>query len=220
MRVVVLASGRGSNLQALIDAAQDGRLPIRLVGVFSDRGDARALDLARAAAIPAHHVDPHVFADRAAFDRALFAQVADAQPDLIVLAGFMRILDPSAIAPWLGRMVNIHPSLLPKYPGLHTHRRAIQAGDALHGSSVHFVTAELDGGPVLARVEIGIDPGDTPQGLADRLLPHEHRLMVASIGLLATSRVRWSTRGIDLDGMALVRPLRLLKNGELLRLTE
>jgi phosphoribosylglycinamide formyltransferase-1 len=214
MRVVVLASGRGSNLQALIAAADSGDLPIRLAGVFSDRADARALGHARAAGIPAHHVDPRAFPDRAAYDNALFARVAEARPDLVVLAGFMRILDPHAFAPWVGRIINIHPSLLPKYPGLHTHRRAIEAGDALHGSCVHFVSAELDGGPRLACVEIGIDPGDTPASLAERLLPHEHRLIVASVGLLASGRARWSDAGICLDGSLLVEPLRLLDNGE------
>ena len=219
MRVVVLASGRGSNLQAMIAAARDGQLPIHLAGVFSDRVDAHALDHARAAGIPAHHLDPRAFADRANFDRELFAQIAASTPDLIVLAGFMRILDPAAFSPWLGRIINIHPSLLPKYPGLHTHRRAIDAGDKVHGASVHFVTAELDGGPVLAFTEIDIRPGDTPQMLAERLLPHEHRLMVAGVGLLASSRARWSDAGVYVDGVLLSSPLRLLDDNELVMST-
>lgn len=217
MRVVVLASGRGSNLQALIAASRIGRLPIQMAGVFSDRADAQALEHARAAGIPAHPLDPRAFADRASFDRELFARIAAAEPDLIVLAGFMRILDPAAFSPWLGRIINIHPSLLPKYPGLHTHRRAIEAGDKMHGASVHFVTAELDGGPVLAFAEIDIRPGDTPPQLAERLLPHEHRLMLASVGLLASSRARWSDAGVYVDGALLPSPLRLLDNDELVR---
>jgi phosphoribosylglycinamide formyltransferase-1 len=215
MRVVVLASGRGSNLQALIAAVADGRLPARIVGVFSDKARAPALEHARAAGIPAHHLDSRAYPDRAAYDHALFARIGEFNPDLVVLAGFMRILDPSAFSPWLGRIVNIHPSLLPKYPGLHTHRRALEAGDTLHGSTVHFVSAELDGGPRLSRVEIGIDPDDTPESLAARLLPHEHRLIVASVGLLASGHARWTDAGVCLDGCLLANPLRLRENNEL-----
>ena len=215
MRIVVLASGRGSNLEALIDAQREARLPITLVGVFSDKADARALDIARADGIAAVHVDPRAFGSRREFDEALFAAIAAAKPDLVVLAGFMRILDPAAFKPWLGRIINIHPSLLPKYPGLHTHRRALEAGDCLHGASVHFVTAELDGGPVLGQVRIEIRPDDTPQSLAERLLPQEHRLLVACVALLAGNRLRWAANGVHLDGAPLDRPLQLDEDGEL-----
>ena len=215
MRIVVLASGRGSNLEALIDAQREARLPITLVGVFSDKADARALEIARAAGIAAVHVDPRAFGSRREFDEALFAAIAAARPDLVVLAGFMRILDPAAFKPWLGRIINIHPSLLPKYPGLHTHRRALEAGDRLHGASVHFVTAELDGGPVLGQVRIEIRPDDTPQSLAERLLPQEHRLLVACVALLAGNRLRWAANGVHLDGAPLDRPLQLDEDGEL-----
>jgi phosphoribosylglycinamide formyltransferase-1 len=213
LKVVVVASGRGSNLEALIDAERRGELHVQLVGVLSDRADARALDVARQAGIPTLHVDPRAFASRIAFDLALFARVAALTPDLIVLAGFMRILDPAAFVPWLGRLVNIHPSLLPRYPGLHTHRRAIAAGDRRHGASVHFVTAELDGGPVIAQVEIAINDDDTPQTLAERLLPREHRLMVASVALLASGRAAWNEDGVLLDGQPLAAPLRLSDDG-------
>lgn len=215
MRIAVLASGRGSNLEALIDAQREARLPITIVGVFSDKADARALEIARAAGIAAVHVDPRAFGSRREFDEALFAAIAAARPDLVVLAGFMRILDPAAFKPWLGRIINIHPSLLPKYPGLHTHRRALEAGDRLHGASVHFVTAELDGGPVLGQVRIEIRPDDTPESLAERLLPQEHRLLVACVALLAGNRLRWAANGVHLDGAPLDRPLQLDELGEL-----
>ena len=215
MRVVVLASGRGSNLEALVAAAREQRLPIRIAGVLSDKAGARALEVARSAGIPAIHVDPRAFGQRAEFDRALFAEVAGLAPDLVVLAGFMRILDPAAFEPWLGRIINIHPSLLPKYPGLHTHRRALEAGDRQHGASVHFVTAELDGGPVLGQACIDIGPDDTEQSLASRLLGREHSLLVACIGLLASGRASWTTTGVQLDGRPLRQPLRLGEDGQL-----
>ena len=210
MRVVVLASGRGSNLEALIDAQHGGQLPIRIVGVLSDKPEARALELARNHDIAAIHLDPRQFPDRRAYDLALFARIADLHADLIVLAGFMRILDAEAFAPWLGRIINIHPSLLPRYPGLHTHRRALAAGDHEHGASVHFVTAELDGGPVIAQTVIEIAEGDTEDSLASRLLAREHRLLVACVGMLAAGRLALKADTILLDGVALAAPLRLL----------
>ena len=209
MRVVVLASGRGSNLEALIDAQHGGQLPIRIVGVLSDKPEARALELARSHDIAAIHLDPRQFPDRRAYDLALFARIADLHADLIVLAGFMRILDAEAFAPWLGRIINIHPSLLPRYPGLHTHRRALAAGDREHGASVHFVTAELDGGPVIAQTVIEIAEGDTEDSLASRLLAREHRLLVACVGMLAAGRLALKADTILLDGVALAAPLRL-----------
>jgi len=209
MRVVVLASGRGSNLEALIDAQHGGQLPIRIVGVLSDKPEARALELARNHDIAAIHLDPRQFPDRRAYDLALFARIADLHADLIVLAGFMRILDAEAFAPWLGRIINIHPSLLPRYPGLHTHRRALAAGDHKHGASVHFVTAELDGGPVIAQTVIEIAEGDTEDSLASRLLAREHRLLVACVCMLAAGRLALKADTILLDGVALAAPLRL-----------
>lgn len=215
MRVVVLASGRGSNLQALIAAERNGQLPIRIVGVLSDKPAAKALELARTSGIPAIALDPRQTAERIAFDRKLFAEVDALEPDLIVLAGFMRILDPLAIAPWQGRIINIHPSLLPRHPGLHTHRRALEAGETSHGASVHFVTAELDGGPVIAQASMDIEPDDTAQRLAERLLPLEHRLLVGSIGMIASGRICWSSDGVDLDGAPLDSPLQLQNDGNL-----
>ena len=208
LRVAVLASGRGSNLEALIDAERAARLPIEIVLVASDRADAFALRIAEAAGIATLALDPRGYADRASFDADLFARIADAAPDLLVLAGFMRILDPAVLAPWVGRAINIHPSLLPKYRGLRTHERALAAGDATHGASVHFVTAELDGGPVIAQVEIPLVGGDTSAALASRLLPHEHRLLVASVGFFAARRLALEGDAIVFDGRPLAAPLK------------
>lgn len=215
LRVAVLASGRGSNLQALLDARAAGRLPIEIVLVASDRSDALALRRAEAAGIATLALRPKAWPSRAEFDRELFARVAAHAPDLIVLAGYMRVIDGAALAPWHGRIVNIHPSLLPKYRGLHTHQRALEAGDHEHGASVHFVTAELDGGPVIAQARIDIRPGDTEDSLAARLLEQEHPLLVATVGLIAAGRLRLGAAGIELDGKVLAAPLRL-RDGELL----
>lgn len=214
-RLAVLASGRGSNLQALIEAQRDGRLPATIVLVAGDRPQAHALRRAEEAGIATFALDPKGFSERAAFDAALFAQVAAHTPDLIVLAGFMRILDPAVLAPWAGRIVNIHPSLLPKYRGLHTHRRALEAGDTTHGASVHYVTAELDGGPVIAQAEIPVHAGDSAEALAERLLEREHRLLIAAIALIAAGRVALAEDGVRCDGKALTAPLLLDADGAL-----
>src|SRR5579859_1766738 len=167
---VVFASGRGSNFAALLAAQQRGELPIALRALLSDKRTAPALLLAEQGSVAAEALAPRDFPDRPSFDRALFARAASCAPDLIVLAGYMRMIDPAVLAPWVGRTLNIHPSLLPKYPGLHTHARALEAGDPRHGASVHFVTAELDGGPVLAQADIDVRAGDTPDAIAARLL--------------------------------------------------
>lgn len=215
LRVAVLASGRGSNLQALIDAQRDRRLPIEIVLVASDKGQAIALRRAEDAGIATLALNPKGYPDRAAFDADLFSRVAAHQPELIVLAGFMRILDPVALAPWLGRIINIHPSLLPKYPGLHTHRRVLEAGDAVHGASVHYVTAELDGGPPIAQAPIAVIAGDTPETLAERLLGREHRLLVECVALIASGRISMNAKGVTFDGHLLVSPLQLADNGRI-----
>lgn len=184
----MLASGRGSNLGALIAA----RLPVEFVLVGSDKATAGALALAAEAGIPTVSLSPRDYVDRVSFDRALFGRVAEARPDLLVLAGYMRIIDATVIADWEGRAINIHPSLLPKYRGLHTHRHCLEAGDAEHGASVHFVTAELDGGPVVAQARIAVRPDDTEASLAERLLAEEHRLLPAVVGAIASGRLRWN----------------------------
>jgi phosphoribosylglycinamide formyltransferase-1 len=209
-RVAVLASGRGSNLASLIAAQQRGELPIEFALVASDKTSAGALRLAEAAGIATLALDPRSYADRPAFDADLFARVAASGADLLVLAGFMRIIDGDVLTPWVGRMINIHPSLLPKYRGLHTHRRALEAGDAEHGASVHFVTAELDGGPVIAQASITIERDDSEQSLAERLLPLEHRLLPAVLALLANGQLRWDGHGPCFDDQPLTAPLRLI----------
>ena len=184
LRVAVLASGRGSNLEALIDAMRAARLPIEIVLVASDRADAFALRIAEAAGIATLALDPRGYTDRASFDADLFARIADAAPDLLVLAGFMRIIDPAVLAPWAGRAINIHPSLLPKYRGLRTHERALAAGDATHGASVHFVTAELDGGPIILQSAVPVSEDDTVETLSARILVEEHRLYPEAIRIV------------------------------------
>ncbi len=216
-RIAVLASGRGSNLQALIDARDEGRLPAEIALVASDKAHAHALRRAEDVGIATLALDPKAYAQRAAFDAELFARVAASQPDLIVLAGFMRILSSEVLAPWAGRIINIHPSLLPKYRGLHTHQRALDAGDAVHGASVHFVTAELDGGPTIAQAEIPVRAGDTPDALAERLLEKEHRLLVASVALIAAGRIALTDAGVLHEGAPLAAPLRLDADGTLAR---
>lgn len=211
LRVAVLASGRGSNFEAIASA----NLPIELVGLFSDKPAARSLDVAREHGVTAVALDAKKYTDRKAFDRDFFARVAEAKPDLLVLAGFMRVIDNAVIAAWHGRAINIHPSLLPKYTGLRTHQRALDAGDRVHGASVHFVTAELDGGPVIAQIEMDVRDGDNAASLAARLLPLEHRLLVATIDAIARDRIALGDNGVVFDSVPLRCPLRLDPNGAL-----
>lgn len=209
LRVAVLISGRGSNLAALIAARVRGELPIEIVLVASNKTGAEGLRSAEAAGIPTLALDPAGYPDRARYDAELFERITAFAPDLLVLAGFMRVLDAAVLAPWAGRIINIHPSLLPKYPGLHTHRRALAAGDAVHGASVHFVTAELDGGPLLACTEIAVEAGDDADTLAQRLLPREHALLCRCVGWLAEGRAQWRDGAVHFDGAPLARPLRV-----------
>jgi len=214
--VAVLASGRGSNLAALIDAREAGKLLIDIVLVASDKADAPALRNAEAHGIPTFALDPKTFASRREFDEALFANVAASGAQLVVLAGYMRILDAAVTAQWVGKMINIHPSLLPKYRGLHTHRRVLKAGDLEHGASVHFVSAELDGGPVIAQARIDIHPGDTEDALAARLLSQEHCLLTACVGAIARGEVRERDGTVLFHDRPLTAPLRLGDGGNLL----
>jgi len=214
--VAVLASGRGSNLAALIDAREAGTLPIKLTLVAGDKADAPALRNAEAHGIPTFALDPKTFPSRREFDEALFANVAASGAQLVVLAGYMRILDAAVTAQWAGRMINIHPSLLPKYRGLHTHRRVLKAGDLEHGTSVHFVSAELDGGPVIAQARIAIHPGDTEDALASRLLSQEHRLLTACVGAIARGEVHERNGKVLFNGQPLPAPLRLGDGGVLI----
>jgi phosphoribosylglycinamide formyltransferase-1 len=213
--VVVFASGRGSNFAALLDAQTRGELPVSIRALLSDKSTATALDIARDAHISAIALSPRDYPDRVSFDRAIFARAAEFQPDLIALTGYMRIVDAGVIEQWRGKVVNIHPSLLPKYPGLQTHQRALDAGDVRHGASVHFVTAELDGGPVIAQAELPIQAGDSAETLAARLLPLEHRLLIATVDLIARGRIVLGAEGVSLDGHLQRRPLQFNESGTL-----
>jgi phosphoribosylglycinamide formyltransferase-1 len=209
MRLAVLASGRGSNLQALLDAIASGDLDARVVGVFSDRADAPALALARAAGAQARSVAARGFATRAEFDEHMFSLVDEVQPDLIVCAGYMRLISDAVVAARTGRMINIHPSLLPEFKGLRTHQQALDAGVPVHGASVHYVTPELDGGPVIAQVRVPVEAGDDATRLAERVLRREHPLLVATVREIASGRIAWTAEGVRYDGMLLDGPLEL-----------
>ena len=212
-RIAVLASGRGSNLQAIIDAIDDGRLAARLVGVFSDKPSAFALERARAIGVPALAVRPRDFTSRAASDEHLFSQVDAVAPDLIVCAGYMRLLSAREVSARHGRVINIHPSLLPAFKGLHTHQQALDASASVHGASVHYVTPELDGGPVIAQARVAVEPGDDAGRLAQRVLAREHPLMLATLQWLVSGRIRLagpaSGSRVELDGQPLSAPLQL-----------
>lgn len=186
-RVVVLISGSGSNLQALIDGVADKSLPIDLVAVISNRPEVMGLARAAKANIPTALLDHKTFADRESFDRALMAKIDSYKPDLVVLAGFMRILTPEFTQHYIGRMLNIHPSLLPKFQGLHTHQRAIDAGEQRHGVTVHFVTAELDGGPAIVQASVPVLASDDASSLAKRVQRQEH--------LIYPLAVKWFAQG-------------------------
>lgn len=175
-RVGVLISGRGSNMQSLALACRAADYPAEIALVVSNRHDARGLTWAREHGIGAVAIDHKAFADREAFEAEIHARLAEANVDLIALAGFMRILTSSFVDRWQGRMINIHPSLLPLFPGLHTHARAIEAGMKIAGCTVHFVTPEMDVGPIIAQVAVPIAAGDTPELLAARVLAAEHEI--------------------------------------------
>lgn len=213
--VCVLISGSGTNLQALIDARASGRLPIEFLRVISDRPGAPGLQRAERAGIATTVLEPARFEDHAAFDHALALAIGSGSPDLVVLAGFMRIVGPAVLERFAARMINLHPSLLPRHRGTDTYRRALAAGDSEHGASVHFVTAELDGGPVIAQVRIPIDNGDDAGRLAARLGPREHALIVATVELFTRHSVQCAHGRITIDGNPLQQPLQLGPDGHL-----
>ncbi len=183
-RVAILASGRGSNMAALLVAAANPAFPAEIVLVLSNNPGAPALDRARAAGIAAVCVNHRPFArDREAHEQAMHAVLAEHRIDLVCLAGYMRLLTPWLVERWAGRMLNIHPSLLPAFPGLHTHERALAAGCRLHGCTVHLVTTVMDEGPILAQAAVPVLPGDTPDDLSARVLEQEHRLYPAALAV-------------------------------------
>jgi phosphoribosylglycinamide formyltransferase 1 len=192
-RVGVLISGRGSNMRALVEAARDPAYPADIAFVASNRSDAAGLAYAEEMGIPSITIDHKRFITRELFDAALNAELRKQKLDLICCAGFMRIMTPVLIRPWAGRMLNIHPSLLPAYPGLHTHERVLKDGAKVHGATVHFVTPELDGGPIIAQAQVPVLPNDTPELLADRVLSVEHKLYVKALALVASGEVHMNT---------------------------
>lgn len=202
-RIVVLISGGGSNLQALLDQCQSGTLDADVVAVISNRPAAFGLSRARQAGVKALSLDHTGYADRADFDAALAELIEAQQPDLIVLAGFMRILTGQFVGRFTGKMINIHPSLLPLYPGLNTHQRALDAGDSRAGATVHFVTAELDGGPPIARAEVSIDALDDAESLARKVLEQEHTLYPTVVSWFVNGRLRLDRNQAFLDDQPL-----------------
>ncbi len=196
--IVVLISGNGSNLQAIINAIRAG-LPAEIRAVISNRPQAYGLSRAREAGIPADVIDHHDYTDRNSFDQALMARIDHYQPKLVVLAGFMRILTDEFVNHYHGRMLNIHPSLLPRYQGLNTHQRVLDAGDQIHGVSVHFVTSELDSGPVILQAEIPVHADDDADTLAERIHQQEHIIYPRVIRWFAEGRLRLQDDTVQID---------------------
>jgi len=205
--VAVLVSGRGSNMVAIARACARGAINARIVRVIADRADAAGIDKARELGLEARVIAAKQFPDRAGFEAALQSEIEASGARLVVLAGFMRILSGEFVARHAGAMLNIHPSLLPKFTGLHTHERAIAAGEARHGASVHFVTGELDGGPLLRQARVPVLPGDTPPSLSARVQVAEHIIYPEVIGWIAAGRLV-AREGLPwLDGRPLRQPV-------------
>ena len=208
--IVVLISGRGSNLEAIIEAIGNGTLPVEIRAVISNRPDAAGITISRRAGLETMVIDHTCHADRASFDAALQTTIDLFNPGLVVLAGFMRILAPEFVDHYRGRLINIHPSLLPEFPGLNTHQRALDAGKQVTGATVHFVTAETDGGPAFLQVRVAIQENDTAETLAERVLQQEHRLYPEAIRQVAEGRIamdeqdRATRDGIPLDNVPLL----------------
>lgn len=202
-KIVVLISGSGSNLQAIMDAIESGRVQGEISAVISNKAGVFGLERAEKAGIATEVLDHKTFDSREAFDTALAARIDSYQPELVVLAGFMRILTADFVRHYQGRMLNIHPSLLPKYKGLHTHQRALEAGDSEHGCTVHFVTEELDGGPLAVQGAVSIDPDDDEDSLQQKVHKVEHKIYPLAVELFCANRLQWSETGVTLDGSPL-----------------
>tara|TARA_R110002167_G_scaffold55676_22_gene158032 strand:- start:1112 stop:1768 length:657 start_codon:yes stop_codon:yes gene_type:complete len=201
--IVVLVSGNGSNLQAIIDACEQGKIPAKITAVISNKAQAYGLQRAKTAGIPAVVVDHTAYLTREAYDQQLLAQISKFAPDLIVLAGFMRILSHEFVENFQGQMLNIHPSLLPKYKGLHTHQRAIDAGDQEHGASVHFVTADLDDGPVVLQSKVPIFENQDAEELAERVIVQERQMYPLVVKWFCQDRLIMLNNKAFLDGIEL-----------------
>lgn len=201
-RVVVLISGRGSNMNALIEATGDPAYPADIVGVIADKADAKGLSVAAARDIETMAITRADHADKAAMDDALDAKLTELRADIVCLAGYMRLLSPAFTAKWAGRLINIHPSILPLFKGLDTHARALDAGMRIHGCSVHFVTAEMDGGPIIAQAAVPILPDDDPDTLGARVLGVEHQLYPLALRLVAEGKARMENGRAVLSGVS------------------
>lgn len=202
-RIVALISGSGSNLQAILDHCQQGSIQGQVVAVVSNRDDAFGLKRAEMAGIPGHFIDHRRFDGREAFDQALIDQIDAYQPDLVVLAGFMRILSPGFVRHYSGRLFNIHPSLLPRYKGLNTHQRVMNAGDPEHGCTVHFVTEELDGGPLVIQARTAVQTSDDSASLQARVHTLEHQIYPLAVSWFCADRLQQTDEGVQLDGVLL-----------------
>jgi phosphoribosylglycinamide formyltransferase-1 len=207
-KIVILISGRGSNLQALVNA----KLPCKILAVISNRADAGGLNIARAHDIPTHVVSHRDYADRESFDAALIDTIDRYQPELVLLSGFMRILTDGFVDHYAGRLINIHPSLLPAYTGVNTHQRALQDGVKIHGCTVHFVTSDLDIGPIIIQAAVTVRVDDTPETLAARVLHEEHRIFPQAVNWLCRKQIWMDTQGRiatnrkEITGEALISP--------------
>ena len=206
-RTAILISGSGTNLQAFIDRVADGQLDLDLCIVFSNNPDAYGLERARKAGIPTECFEHGKFPSRELFDRAVAGILDVYEPGLIILAGFMRILSPWFVDHYAGRILNIHPALLPKYPGLNTHQRALDAGDEWHGSTVHFVTEELDGGPRILQGRLRVNPGESAEELKGRVQAVEHQIYPEAAGLVGAGRARFRDGATWIDGRPAPEPL-------------
>jgi phosphoribosylglycinamide formyltransferase 1 len=207
LKLAVLISGRGSNMTAVARACQDGRIAAQPEIVISNRADAGGISAAKALGLNTAVIESMKFENRALFEAALIQAIEASGAQLLVLAGFMRILSPAFVHRYAGRLINIHPSLLPHYRGLNTHQRALQANERDHGASVHFVTEELDGGPVICQARVAVRADDTEQTLSARVLMQEHRIYPMVIGLIANGRLQLQDGNIVLDGQTLAAPL-------------
>ncbi|MBW9459983.1 MULTISPECIES: phosphoribosylglycinamide formyltransferase [Kluyvera] len=201
--IVVLISGSGSNLQAIIDACEQKRIPGTIRAVFSNKADAFGLERAREAGIPQHALAASQFASREAFDRELMHEIDAYAPDVVVLAGYMRILSAEFVQHYQGKLLNIHPSLLPKYPGLNTHRQALDNGDTEHGTSVHFVTEELDGGPVILQAKVPVFAGDDEAEITSRVQAQEHAIYPLVVSWFLNGRLKMQDNHAWLDDIKL-----------------
>ena len=206
-RAAILISGSGSNLQSFIDKVQSQELDLDIAVVVSNREDAFGLQRAATAGIPSLVIEHNRFPDRETFDQAIAAELEKFEVDLIILAGFMRILGASFVHRFAGRILNIHPALLPAYPGLNTHQRVLDAGDELHGSTVHFVTEELDGGPLIMQGRLAVHANEDAGELATRVQSVEHQIYPAVAALFAAGRLRFENNNAYLDQKKLERPL-------------